>query len=141
MSDLIEQAERNIVNVCRAHEDIYALVDALTAFGNKYVDDWAGGGDFFKGIQLIRQALNQSLSANIRKLFSFAGVGGEAAQEYSREQFCQLFANDTDRYNVMHLLDQYARVPRSYNIEMDVEFRKQGKELCNKWKEENKSGE
>jgi hypothetical protein len=130
MSDLVKQAEKNIVNVCKAHEDIYSLVDALTTFGNHYIEDWAGGGDFSKGLSLIRKGLDCSLSANIRKLFSLVGVGGEDAQEYSREQFRNLFANDENRYNVIHLLDKYARVPRSYNVELDKEFRKQGKKIC-----------
>ena len=135
MTDLIKQAEQNILNVCRAHEDIYELVDALTRFCDKYVEEWAGRDDTTQGLYLLRCGLDKSLSANIRKLFTLVGVGGEEAREYSREQFRRLFANEESRYNVMHLLDQYARIPHSYKVDTEKEFRKQGKELCDKWSE------
>ena len=136
MSNLIKQAEKNLVNVCKAHDDIYELVDALTRFCDRYVEDWAGRDDTTQGLYLLRCGLDKSLSANVRKLFTLVGVGGEEAAEYSREKFRKLFGNDEKRYTVMHLLDQYARIPHSYKVDTEKEFRKQGKEVCDGWEQE-----
>ena len=131
--DLIKQAEKNLVNVCKAHDDIYELVDALARFCDRYVEDWAGRDDTTQGLYLLRCGLDKSLSANVRKLFALVGVGGEEAIEYSREKFCNLFGDNKKRYTVMHLLHEYGTVPRSYKKEVDEEFRKQGKKVCDGW--------
>jgi len=127
---LIKQTERNLVNICRAFDDFMEILDAMQRFGNKYTKS-AIREEFFEGLQKMYRATYQSHCMAIRDCFSFVGAGGDEAMKYSREQFKKIF-DEKERTCVMQFLDKYGRVPSSYQLKDEEEFRQQAKEVIEK---------
>lgn len=129
MEDLIKKAEKNLVNICKAFDDMMNIIDAMATFGNKYCHDYIGKNEFLDGLQMMRKAIYREHAEAIRKCFLFVGVGGETAAEYSREKFKEIFCGK-ERYMIVHFLDKYGRIPSSYEAGIDEEFRKQARKIC-----------
>jgi len=126
MTDHIKEAEKNCVNIAKHMDDMRKVTDALQTFGNRFFDRSLGNmqDDFFKGLQLMRNALYVRYIKALSDCFLFVGVGGKDAEEYSKQQFKELFSDDI--YAVMHLLDKYGNQPSWYSSDDEKEFRKQG---------------
>jgi len=124
---LIKQAERNLVDVCRAFDDFMEILDAMQRFGNKYMKATIRD-EFFEGLQKMYQATYQSHCMAIRDCFNFVGVGGDEAMKYSKEQFKKIF-DEKERTCIMQFLDKYGRAPNSYQLKDEEEFRQQAKEI------------
>jgi len=116
-----------LVNICKEFDDLMNIFDAIAAFGNKFCHEYIAREKFFQGLNLIRDAAYTEQSYAIRNCFSFVGVGGKKAIEYSRKRFEEIF-DENERCSVMHFLDKYGRIPFTYMAEDEEEFRKQAKE-------------
>lgn len=125
MSDLVKQAERNLINTAKTFEDVLQLMDALNHFGNAACHQYVGQEQFFEGLNKMRMALLNEYSHAMSQCFIFVGVGGEEAQEYSREKFMDYFGEDG--ITVMHFLERFGHMPNSWNINDEKEFKKQAR--------------
>jgi len=125
------QTEKNLVNICRAFDDFMEILDAMQRFGNNYVTQITVRDEFFEGLRKMYRATYQSHCMAIRDCFCFVGTGGDEAMKYSREQFEKVF-NESERACVMRFLDRYGRVPSSYYIKDEEEFKQQAREIIKK---------
>ncbi|GEM_PF-4333676 len=120
----IKEAEQNCINICREFQDCLEFLKALEHFGNAYCNEYISENKFFKGLRIIREAVNNEFAEAICRLFLLAGVGGDEAIKYSREQFKKYFSG-SHRTAVIQFLDKHGKVPSSYSAETDDEFRRQ----------------
>jgi len=124
-NDLVKEAEKNCVRIAKHMNDMMKVVRALEAFGSRFFDELYEGTDFQKGTRLIRDALYAKYMRSINDCFLFVGVGGKDAEDYSKEQFAELFGKEENA--IMHLLDQYGNYPSWYEANKEKEFRRQAK--------------
>jgi len=124
--DYIKKAERNLINICKEFDDFMHVLDALASFGNAYCHEYVGKEGFFDGLRTMQNAIYREQATAIRRVFAFAGVGGEETQEYARQKFKETF-NGEKRYVIMHFLDKYGQIPSSYRLEIDEKFREQAR--------------
>ena len=125
---LIRQAEKNLVNICRAFDDFMEILNAMQRFGNSYIIKPTVRDEFFEGLQKMYRTVYQSHCMAIRDCFSFVGTGGDEAMKYSKEQFKKIF-DEKERTCIMQFLDKYGRAPNSYQLKDEEEFRQQAKEI------------
>lgn len=125
MKDYIKEAEKNCVNIAKHMADMFKVIDALTVFGNRFFTARSGGtnGDFFKGLQLMQSALYARYTRALADCFTFVGVGGKDAEAYSKQQFVELFGDNT--YAIMQFLDKSGNHPSWYTVADEKAFREQ----------------
>jgi len=130
--DFVKQAEKNCINIAKQMTDALEYFTAMANFGNRFLDNYTPEHkEYFHGLEIMRDAVYRKYVDMISRCFMFVGVGGEDAKEYSLEQFKKHFDGD-DRYCVMQFLDQYGRVPSSYDSMKDAKFREQAKKRLTK---------
>ena len=127
--NFIQEAEQNLVNICKTFDDILLVFDALRTFGDRYCHEYVGKSEFFEGLKMMRKAIYHEQAEAIRNCFVFVGVGGETAAKYSKEKFKEIFCSKK-RYSIMQFLDKFGQLPSWYSANDHKEFRKQGKEIC-----------
>ena len=127
MTDIIKQAEANLVNVCKSFQDAITFTEALANFGLRFCHEHVATKEFLEGICKIQSALFTEQNYAIAQCFHFVGVGGEEAKKYSRELFEEVFCGEK-RYSIMQFLDKYGQIPSSYKSKDREEFAKQAKQ-------------
>jgi hypothetical protein len=128
MTDLVKQAEKNLVKIAASWEDAMKMLDALQGFGNKMCHEHIGKDEFFEGLYKTRHAVYMEYIRAISDCFIFAGVGGEETTRYSREKFKEAF-NGKERFCVLNFLDKHGHRPHRWTSEEDDEFRRQAGEV------------
>jgi hypothetical protein len=131
--NLIKQAEQNVINIAKSFQDFYQIIEAMEFFGIQFCKEWIGKENFFKGISLIRKAINAEQNNAIANCFVLSGVGGEAAKQYSKEMFEKYF-DSKSQYNVTHFLDKYGQLP-GWKLDDEKGLRKEAQELITTHKE------
>ena len=126
MTNLIKQAEENLVNICKVFDDLQEILKAISSVGNKYCHEYVAKNDFLEGLQMMTRAIDKEHANAVRNCFMFAGVGGEKAKQYSLKMFREIF-NEKERFAIMHFLDKYGQIPSSYKSTEEEEFRRQAK--------------
>lgn len=127
--DYVKQAEQNILNVCLHLRGLNEIIDILRFRSSKYCDpNRKRYKKLQKGFDMIAEAMYDEQCEQVSKLFMFAGIGGEEALKYSRNEFKRIFS-ENERMMIMDMLDKNGRTPNSWFTEAENEFRKQAKEL------------
>ena len=119
--DYVKQVEKNVVNIARKFDDMLEITQALSKFGNVACNEHVGKDKFFKGLALMQDALYQEQSNALAKCFLFAGIGGEEAAKYSREECEKTFGDHA--HSVMHFLAEWGNRPAAYKDTTDKEIR------------------
>jgi hypothetical protein len=132
MSDLIKEAEANVIKVAKAWSYALEFCDALASFVNNMCNEYMGKEQFFEGLQIMRGAMYHEYVNAIRNCFLFSAVGGEESKKFSLEMFKEAFRDEPMRYTVMQFLEANGRVPGSYKTDDEKEFRRQAKEAIKK---------
>ena len=134
-SDLIKMAEQNVLNRCREAAEWLNILKRVQFAGDTFFPNW--GTDpvrdaWHDGMSKARNALYYRLAEIQAEAFIFAGIGGEEAEKYAREKFRERFSidsmDDTTRYEVLHLLDEYLDIPHCAKVKDEEEFRRQAEQ-------------
>ena len=134
-SDLIKMAEQNVLNRCREAAEWLNILKRVQSAGDTFFPNW--GTDpvrdaWHDGMSKARNALYYRLAEIQAEAFMFAGIGGEEAEKYAREKFRERFSidsmDDTTRYEVLHLLDEYLDIPHCAKVKDEEEFRRQAEQ-------------
>lgn len=134
-SDLIKMAEQNVLNRCREAAEWLNILKRVQSAGDTFFPNW--GTDpvrdaWHDGMSKARNALYYRLAEIQAEAFIFAGIGGDEAEKYAREKFRERFSidnmDDTTRYEVMHLLDEYLDIPHCAKVKDEIEFRRQAEQ-------------
>lgn len=134
-SDLIKMAEQNVLNRCREAAEWLNILKRVQSAGDTFFPNW--GTDpvrdaWHEGMSKARNALYYRLAEIQAEAFMFAGIGGEEAEKYAREKFRERFSidsmDDTTRYEVLHLLDEYLDIPHCAKVKDEEEFRRQAEQ-------------
>ena len=134
-SDLIKMAEQNVLNRCREAAEWLNILKRVQFAGDTFFPNW--GTDpvrdaWHDGMSKARNALYYRLAEIQAEAFMFAGIGGEEAEKYAREKFRERFSidsmDDTTRYEVLHLLDEYLDIPHCAKVKDEEDFRRQAEQ-------------
>ena len=129
--DMFAEADQNVVNVAKSLSDMVEVIDALRNFGHSFFNSYDSDGDRYReALTVMRNEVYRKYCEAITKCFCLAGVGGEAANEYSREKFEERFGKD--RIIIMDFLDEYGRIPSGWSTAEGEEFGRQMKEKIKK---------
>ena len=134
-SDLIKMAEQNVLNRCREAAEWLNILKRVQSAGDTFFPNWSTDpvrGAWHDGMSKARNALYYRLAEIQAEAFIFAGIGGEEAEKYAREKFRERFSidsmDDTTRYEVMHLLDEYLDISHCAKVKDEEEFRRQAEQ-------------
>jgi hypothetical protein len=126
--DLIKEAEENIINQAVFFKDLLSIVEFFNRVGYRYFPQYENRDkdDYFKGLYMMRDALQSQYVTKHANLLGFVAIGGEKAKEYSLNEFKSMYGeNVEERYMIMHLLNKYGAVPNGWVSDDEKEFRKQ----------------
>lgn len=127
---LLKEAEKNIVRRAKWLEDVFTIIDALERFAYN-IDATANARSYMmEGIDQLRNGMYRAYYKAIHDCFVFANVGGDDVAEYSKKMFKEYFGNDD--VCIMNFLDKFGRIPNSWLVEDEENFRKEGKEIMKK---------
>lgn len=134
-SDLIKMAEQNVLNRCREAAEWLNILKRVQFAGDTFFPNWSTDpvrDAWHDGMSKARNALYYRLAEIQAEAFIFAGIGGEEAEKYAREKFRERFSidsmDDTTRYEVLHLLDEYLDIPHCAKVKDEEEFRRQAEQ-------------
>ena len=134
-SDLIKMAEQNVLNRCREAAEWLNIMKRVQSAGDTFFPNWSTDpvrDAWHDGMSKARNALYYRLAEIQAEAFMFAGIGGEEAEKYAREKFRERFSidsmDDTTRYEVLHLLDEYLDIPHCAKVKDEEEFRRQAEQ-------------
>lgn len=134
-SDLIKMAEQNVLNRCREAAEWLNILKRVQLAGDTFFPNWSTDpvrDAWHDGMSKARNALYYRLAEIQAEAFIFAGIGGEEAEKYAREKFRERFSidsmDDTTRYEVLHLLDEYLDIPHCAKVKDEIEFRRQAEQ-------------
>ena len=134
-SDLIKMAEQNVLNRCREAAEWLNILKRVQSAGDTFFPNWSTDpvrDAWHDGMSKARNALYYRLAEIQAEAFIFAGIGGEEAEKYAREKFRERFSidsmDDTTRYEVLHLLDEYLDIPHCAKVKDEEEFRRQAEQ-------------
>jgi hypothetical protein len=136
--NVLKEAEKNVVKIARFWQDMLKICDALNIVGNNACREHVARDDFFKGLNILRNAMYRELVHSMSDCFVFSGVGGKEINDFSREQFEKLFHNDPKecKFVIMNFLEQFGQRPSSWYSDEEEKFRKQATEKINEFKKE-----
>lgn len=126
--DFIKEAEQNLVNQAVFFRDLLSIVEFLNRVGYMHFPKYENRDrdDYFKGLSMIRNALQSQYVNRQSNLLGFVAIGGKKAKEYSLNEFKNTYGEDVeDRYMIMHLLDKYGSLPDRWLSDDEKEFRQQ----------------
>jgi hypothetical protein len=138
-TDLVKQAEKNVVNLAKELQLVLNFMDDLANVGNRLCRQYVGQEEFFQGLKLMRNAIRKEFCEAIRDCFAFAGVGGEEAIQYAKKEFLRMFkADDTGKlpYSVMQFLETWCHHPGKYYAADEEKFKEELKAACKRAEEE-----
>ena len=122
----IKEAEQNALNMCKYYSDMIQLIDdmeyGMTGRTDNYRLDDSPRQKLREGFSLIRQALYQEQQNNLARCFLLVGVGGKEAEEHSKKEAMKAF---NGKYSVVHLLDEYFRLPSGWRVEDEDGLKKE----------------
>ena len=134
-SDLIKMAEQNVLNRCREAAEWLNILKRVQSAGDTFFPNWSTDpvrDAWHDGMSKARNALYYRLAEIQAEAFIFAGIGGEEAEKYAREKFRERFSidsmDDTTRYEVLHLLDEYLDISHCTKVKDEEEFRRQAEQ-------------
>ena len=134
-SDLIKIAEQNVLNRCREAAEWLNILKRVQSAGDTFFPNWSTDpvrDAWHDGMSKARNALYYRLAEIQAEAFIFAGIGGEEAEKYAREKFRERFSidsmDDTTRYEVLHLLDEYLDIPHCAKVKDEEDFRRQAEQ-------------
>jgi len=106
MSDIIKEAERNVVRTCRVFDELNKILDAVSMFANEYLTE-DERREFSDKFLEVRRIFDSAFRRNIFNLFCISTVGGEEAKEYAREKLEELFSEEPIKKSVAAFLSQH----------------------------------
>lgn len=121
---LIEEAEQNVLNICKEMELAMDALMAFERFGNQATKHHLGRNQFFEGLNMMRTALRKEYMEQISRCFALSGVGGEEAANYAKKKARDYFGGN---YELMSFLDKWGNLG-SYNIADEKQFKEELKE-------------
>ena len=123
--DYIREAELKILKRMKYFDDVFNVLDALATFGNCVCNEYVGKKGFFEGLQKIRNSLLQEYYKTTSEAFMFVSNSSEL-QKHSFQKFKNHF-DENERYCIMNFLDEFGRLPSSWKVDEEKEFRRQAK--------------
>lgn len=131
MSDLIKEAEKNVLKTAKELEMAQLYIDALTEFGRTVFTDDNNRTQFFEGVYSIRTAVYNLYCKSILNCFLFSSVGGDEMKEYQKNKFMETFSNES-RVNIMRFLEEWGRIPNGWRVDKEKQFKEEAqKEIDN----------
>jgi len=89
----------------------------------------AGRGDIMKGFQLVVDGLLKEQNYALAKCFAVVGIGGEEAEEFSKQQAREVFGG---KYSTIQWVDAWHRIPSHWLISQEEELEAELKEAVDK---------
>lgn len=118
---MLKQAEQNVINQAKFWTDFFDFIDSMQySIADKIDEQGPDRGEFAEGFRLLRQAAYKQMQFALARNFYMVGVGGEAAEAYSRERAARMFGG---RYTVINWLDEWCRLPRSWKSSDEAALR------------------
>lgn len=134
--DFVKEAEQNLVNQAIFFRDLLDVVEFFSKVGNTYFPmyDKRDKEDYFKGLYMMRNALQSQYINKQSNLLGFVALGGKKAKEYSLNEFRSMYGEEVeDRYMIMHFLSKHGGLPDRWKSDDEEMFRKQ---MADKLKDE-----
>jgi hypothetical protein len=129
-SDILKQAEQNVIKIARAFQDAIKVLNATTRFSSVYCHEHVARKDFETAIYNAQNALLREFEYAISNCFLFVGVGGKESIEFSRELFEKVFSEE-NRACVMQFLNDHGQYPSFYKQSDDDSLREAAKQKLN----------
>lgn len=136
MNSLIKEAEKNIVRICKDMSTYQSIVIALRNSASQLFEHNANTDykdKFYKGIDLLLQAIYARQNELLGQCLIFSGIGGKDAEEFAFQKFKERFRDD-DRMLIMDLLDENGTCPGGWSLQEEENFRNEAQELIRRHK-------
>jgi hypothetical protein len=127
----IKEAEQKALNEAKYWNDFLVFLDSIQYKVSALVDDDYGNYEgspkskFNKAFHDLRHAAYSQQQVVLARCFALVGVGGQEAEDYSKERAKKVFSDD---YSVMQWLETNHRLPSSWRTKDEEEFRQELKE-------------
>jgi len=125
----LEQARKNILNICNDLEETIKILEILQSKGYKYFSEGAwyctteDSVAFNEGLTKMRSAFYSHYSKMVSRAFYLIGVPTEEMQAYARKKFVERFGDDS--YEIMSFLTNNGQSPGSWKSSDEEAFRKE----------------
>lgn len=136
MNSLIKEAEKNIVRICKDMSTYQSIVIALRNSASQLFEHNANTDykdKFYKGIDLLLQAIYARQNELLGQCLIFSGIGGKDAEEFAFQKFKERFRDD-DRMLIMDLLGENGTCPGRWSLQEEENFRKEAQEVIRRHK-------
>lgn len=122
----IKKAEQNVINQAKFWHEFLEFVSSMESGINNATDRWSPGCEkFAQAFDLLRQAAYAEQQHALARCFALVGVGGKAAEQFSKERARKIFGADR---SVVSWLDSWHRLPSSWRAEDEEGLRAELKE-------------
>lgn len=122
----IKEAEQNVISQAKFWHEFLEFVRSMESGINNATDRWSPGREkFAQAFDMMRQAVYMEHQHALARCFALVGVGGERAEQFSKEQAQRIFGNNQ---SVIQWLDTWNRLPSSWMTEDEEGLRTELKE-------------
>ena len=118
----IKEAEKNVISQAKFWTEFISFIEGMSHGINDKLESRTARDKFAEGLNKLREAARDEQQFALARCFALVGVGGEEAEEFSKERAKLLFGG---KYSTMQWLDEWNRLPSSWMTAEEEAFEKE----------------